>query len=37
VAELRVVDVQKSTATCMVTRSAREVEQNDIAVARKGY
>jgi LysM repeat protein len=37
VAELRVVDVQKTTATCMVTRSSKEVEQNDVAVARKGY
>jgi hypothetical protein len=37
VAELRVVDVQKGTATCMVTRADREVEQNDVAIARKGY
>jgi hypothetical protein len=37
VAELRVVAVQKATATCMVTRASREVEQNDVAVARKGY
>jgi hypothetical protein len=37
VAELRVVDVQKTTSTCMVTRSSREVEQNDVAIARKGY
>jgi hypothetical protein len=37
VAELRVIDVQKKSATCLVSQSAREIEPNDVAVARKGY
>jgi hypothetical protein len=37
VAELRVIDVQKKSATCIVSQSAREIEPNDVAVARKGY
>jgi LysM repeat protein len=37
VAELRVLDVQKKSATCLVSQSAREIEPKDVAVARKGY
>jgi hypothetical protein len=37
VAELRILDVQKNSATCLVTKSTYEVEPNDVAVARKGY
>jgi hypothetical protein len=37
VAELRVLDVQKKSATCLVSQSQREIEPNDVAVARKGY
>jgi hypothetical protein len=37
VAEMRVVEVKKDTATCMVTHAKLEVESGDVAVARKGY
>jgi hypothetical protein len=37
VGELRVVAVKKDTATCLVTQARREIELNDLAVARKGY
>jgi hypothetical protein len=37
VAELRVVDVQKKSATCLVTQARREIEPNDLAIAHKGY
>ena len=37
VGELRVLAVRPHTCTAMVTRSTREIEQNDAAVARKGY
>jgi LysM domain len=37
VGELRVLAVKKTTATCLVTRSTSEIEQGDVAVARKGY
>jgi LysM repeat protein len=37
VGELRVLAVQKKSATCMVTASRYEIEPNDLAVARKGY
>ena len=37
VAELRVVDVKKDSAACLVTQSIHEIETNDIAVARRGY
>jgi hypothetical protein len=36
-AELRVVNVQKKSATCLVTQSRREIERGETAVARKGY
>jgi hypothetical protein len=36
-AELRVVNVQKKSATCLVTQSRREIEIGELAVARKGY
>jgi hypothetical protein len=36
-AELRVVNVQKKSATCLVTQSRREIEPGEIAIARKGY
>lgn len=36
-AELRVLNVQKKSATCLVTQSRREIEPGEIAVARKGY
>jgi hypothetical protein len=36
-AELRVVNVQKKSATCLVTQSRREIEPGELAVARKGY
>jgi len=35
--ELRVLDVQKKSATCLVTKSKYEIEPGDLAVARKGY
>jgi hypothetical protein len=35
-AELRVLNVQKKTATCLVIQSPREVEVGEVAVARKG-
>ena len=37
VGELRVLATRPHTATAMVTRSTREIEQEDVAVARKGY
>ena len=37
VGELRVVDVKKDTATCLVTHARAEIESYDLAVARKGY
>jgi tol-pal system protein YbgF len=37
VGELRVLDVQKKSATCLLTRTRSEIEINDLAVARKGY
>ena len=37
VAELRVLGVQKKSATCLVTQSRREIEPGDLAMARKGY
>ena len=37
VAEMRVVDVKKETATCLVTNSRLEIETGDVAVAHKGY
>jgi hypothetical protein len=37
VAELRVVSLKKTTATCLVTQSRVEIESYDRAVARKGY
>jgi hypothetical protein len=37
VGELRVLDVQKKSATCLVTQSRYEIEPKDLAVARKGY
>jgi len=37
VAELRVVDVKKDSAACLVTQSKVEIELHDLAVARKGY
>jgi hypothetical protein len=37
IGELRVVALKKDTATCLVTRSRSEIEENDLAVARKGY
>lgn len=36
-AELRVINVRKNTAMCIVTASAHEIESGDRAVARKGY
>ncbi len=36
-AELRVLNVQKRSATCLVTQSRREIEPGELAVARKGY
>ncbi len=36
-AELRVLNVQKNSATCLVTQSRREIEPGELAVARKGY
>jgi hypothetical protein len=36
-AELRVVNVQKKSATCLVTQSRREIEIGEPAIARKGY
>jgi hypothetical protein len=36
-AELRVVNVQPRSATCLVTQSRREVEIGELAVAHKGY
>jgi hypothetical protein len=37
VGELRVLAVRKNSATCMVTSAKSEIEQGDVAVARKGY
>jgi hypothetical protein len=37
VAELRVVDLKKDSAACLVTQSKVEIELHDLAVARKGY
>jgi hypothetical protein len=37
VAELRVVDVKKDSAACLVTQSRVEIELHDLVVARKGY
>jgi LysM domain len=37
IAELRVVEVKQSTATCLVTHSRVELEPYDRAVAHKGY
>ena len=37
VGELRVLAVRPHSCTAMVTRSTREIELNDAAVARKGY
>ncbi|HEY8041481.1 MAG TPA: LysM peptidoglycan-binding domain-containing protein [Polyangiaceae bacterium] len=37
VGELRVVALKKDSATCVVTVSKSEIEQLDLAVARKGY
>jgi hypothetical protein len=36
-AELRVLNVQKRNATCLVIQSRREIEPGELAVARKGY
>ena len=36
-AELRVISVRKNTAMTLVTASRREIEQGDMAFARKGY
>ena len=36
-AELRVISVRKHTAMCLVSSSRREIENGDIAYARKGY
>jgi hypothetical protein len=36
-AELRVLNVQKRSATCLVIQSRREIEPGELAVARKGY
>jgi hypothetical protein len=36
-AELLVLNVQKKSATCIVSQSRREIEPGEIAVARKGY
>jgi hypothetical protein len=36
-AELRVIEVKKKTAMCIVTASRREIENGDKAYARKGY
>jgi hypothetical protein len=37
VGELRVLNVQKKSATCYVTASRGEIEPGDEVVARKGY
>jgi hypothetical protein len=37
IAELRVVDVKKESAACLVTQSKVEIELHDLVVARKGY
>jgi len=37
VAELRVVNVRKQTAMCIVSASRRELEPGDVGFARKGY
>jgi hypothetical protein len=37
VAELRVVDVKKDSAACLVTQARVEIELHDLVVARKGY
>ena len=37
VAELRVINLRKKTAMCIVTASRREIDPGDKAVARKGY
>jgi hypothetical protein len=37
IAELRVLEVRKTSSTCVVTQSHREIEANDLVVARKGY
>ena len=37
VAELRVLDVKKDSAACLVTQSKVEIELRDVAIARKGY
>lgn len=36
-AELRVISVKKGTSMALVTTSRREIEQGDLATARKGY
>jgi LysM repeat protein len=36
-AELRVLNVQKKSATCLIIASPREVEVGEVVVARKGY
>ncbi len=37
IAELRVVDVKKNTAACLVTQARVEIELNDVVVGHKGY
>jgi hypothetical protein len=37
VAEMRVLQVKKDSATCLLTHSRKEIEPYDLAVARKGY
>ncbi len=37
IAELRVLEVRKGSATCLVTGSKSEIDPGDLAVARKGY
>jgi hypothetical protein len=37
IAELRVIDVKKDSAVCLVTHAKVEIELRDVAVARKGY
>ena len=37
IAELRVINMRKNTAMCIVTSSRREIDPGDKAVARSGY
>jgi hypothetical protein len=37
IAELRVIDVKKDSAVCLVTHAKVEIELRDVVVGHKGY